>query len=203
MGLPRELQADNQSIISSSFFNALCNLAGIEQAKSVMYRPKCNGSPERAVQSTVYTLRQYLLSRKMSWLEALPLALWGLTDLLRAVAPYSPDRLVFGRDPIGVGDLPPVVDSEGCEEATHFLRGWLRRGNWYKKTWRQYTKNSWTSSQRNTLPVFSLPVTGYGSRTEVKNEKSSVEHCRDPLRSLTGSLTPFTRLTIIWRSRTH
>ena len=24
---------------------------------------------------------------------------------------------MFGRDPIGVGDLPPVVDSEGCEDA--------------------------------------------------------------------------------------
>ena len=27
MGLPREIQGDNQSIISSTFFNALCNLA--------------------------------------------------------------------------------------------------------------------------------------------------------------------------------
>ena len=31
MGLPREIQADNQSIISSTFFNALCNLAGIRR----------------------------------------------------------------------------------------------------------------------------------------------------------------------------
>ena len=58
----------------------------------------------------------------MSWLEALPLALWGLNDLPRAVVPYSPHRLVFGRDPIGVGDVPPVVDSEGCEDATQFFK---------------------------------------------------------------------------------
>ena len=57
----------------------------------------------------------------MSWLEAFPLALWGLNDLLGAVAPYLPLRLVFVRDPIGVGDLPPVVDSEGCEDATQFF----------------------------------------------------------------------------------
>ena len=37
MGLPREIQDDNQSIISSTFFNALCNLAGNEQAKSLIY----------------------------------------------------------------------------------------------------------------------------------------------------------------------
>ena len=36
MGLPREIPADNQSISSSTFFNALCNLAGIEQS-SLLY----------------------------------------------------------------------------------------------------------------------------------------------------------------------
>ena len=36
------------------------------------------------------------------------------------MAPYSLHRLVFGCDPIGVGNLPPVVDSEGCEDATQF-----------------------------------------------------------------------------------
>ena len=120
--LPREIQADNQSIISSTFFNALCNLVNIEHATSITYRPKSNGRAETAVQSTGNTLRQYLLSRKMSWLEALTLVLWGLHDLPGAVAPYSPHRLVFGRHPIGVGDLHPVVDSEGCEDATQLFK---------------------------------------------------------------------------------
>ena len=121
MGLRREIQADNRSIISSTFSNALCNLAGIEQANYIIYRPRSNGRAERAVQSTTNTLRQYLLGRNVSWLEALPLALLGLNDLPGAVAPYSPHRLVFGRDAIGVDDLPLVVDSEGCEEATQFF----------------------------------------------------------------------------------
>ena len=122
MGLPRETKGDNQSIISSTFYNALCNQAGIQHAKSIIYRRKSNGRAERAMQSTINILRQYLLSRKVSWLEALPVALWGLNNLLGAVAPYSPHRLVFGRDPIGVGDLPPVVDSEGCEDATESFK---------------------------------------------------------------------------------
>ena len=122
MGLPREIQADNQSIISSTFFNALCNLAGIEQAKSIIYRPTSNGRAERAVQSTINTLRQYLLSRQVSLPEALPLALWGVNDLPGAVAPYSPHRLVFGCDPTGVADLPPVVDRQGCVDANKFFK---------------------------------------------------------------------------------
>ena len=72
----------------------------LPQAKSIIYGPKCNGRAERAVQSIINTLRQYLLSRKVSWLEALPLSLWGFNDLPGAVAPYSPLRLAFGHDPI-------------------------------------------------------------------------------------------------------
>ena len=122
MGLPREIQGNNQSIISSTFFNALCNIAGIEQAKSILHRPESNGSAGRAVQSTINTLRPYLLSRRVSWLAALQLVLWGSNDLPGAVAPYSPHRQVFGRDSIGVDDLPPVVDIEGYEDATQFLK---------------------------------------------------------------------------------
>ena len=83
------------------------------------------------MQSTINTLRQYLLSRKVNWLEALLLALWGLNDLPGAVAPYSPQRLVFGRDPIGVGDLPPVDFKVGnARMPPNLLRGWLGKGSW-------------------------------------------------------------------------
>ena len=122
MGLSREIQADNQSSISSTFFNALCNPAGIEQAKPIIYRRKSNCRAERAVQSTINTVRQYLLSRKVSCLEAFPLALWGLNDFSGAVAPYSPHWLPFGRDPIEVGNLLPVVDSERREDATKLFK---------------------------------------------------------------------------------
>ena len=88
------------------------------------------------MQSTINTLRQYLLSRKVSWLNALPLPLWALNDIPGAVAPYSPHRQVFGRDPIGVGDLPPVVDSEGCGKGI----GTRKAGGNTQKTVRQVPK---------------------------------------------------------------
>ena len=58
----------------------------------------------------------------MSWLEALLLAPWGLNVIPGAVAPYSSHQLVFGRDPMGVGNLLQSVGSEGCEDATQFLK---------------------------------------------------------------------------------
>ena len=45
-----------------------------------------------------------------------------LNDLPGVVAPYSPHRLVFGRDLIGLGDNPAFVPSDGCMDAISFFQ---------------------------------------------------------------------------------
>ena len=54
-------------------------------------------------------------------MHALPLALWSLNDLPGVVSPYSPHRLVFGRDPVGFGDCPPYEVEEGHKDALEFF----------------------------------------------------------------------------------
>ena len=120
--MPREIHSDNWSIISSEFFDALCGLAGITQDKSIVYRPQSNGRAERVVQSIINALRLYLVFRKTDWIYALPFALWGLNDLPGPIAPYSPHQLVFGRDPIGFGEVPPLTVDTGVEDATEYFR---------------------------------------------------------------------------------
>ena len=120
-GIPREIHSDNQSIISSEFFDALSCLAGITQAKSIVYRPQSNGRAERAVQSIINALQLYLVFRTLDWIYALQFALWGLNDLPGPIAPYSPHRLVFGRDPIGLGAVPPLTVDTGVEDATEYF----------------------------------------------------------------------------------
>ena len=126
MGMPRSIYSDNQSIISNDFISTLCELAGAEYHKTVPYRPQSHGRAERAVQSVICSLRQFLEQRGKgkhnNWVTSLLLALWGLNDLPGVVHPYSPHRLVFGREPIGWGDCPPYVDEEGCEDAGAFSR---------------------------------------------------------------------------------
>ena len=116
--MSREIYSDNQSIISSEFFDALCGLAGVTQAKSIVYRPQSNGCAERAVQSIRNALRLYLVFNKLDQVYALPLALWCLNDLLGPIARYSPHRQVFGRDSIGFGEVPPLTVDNGVEDAT-------------------------------------------------------------------------------------
>ena len=49
------------------------------------------------------------------------MALRGLNDLPGAIPPYSPHRLLYGRDPIECGDMPPIVDENRCEDALAFF----------------------------------------------------------------------------------
>ena len=62
---------------------------------------------------------------KLNKAHVLPFGLWGLNDLPGEVAPYSPHRLVFGRDPIAFASIPPpppTVDDTGVEVATEDFR---------------------------------------------------------------------------------
>ena len=85
MGMPQSIYSDNQSMISNDFISTLCELAGAEYHKTVPYRPQSNGRAERAVQSGICSLPQFLGQRGKgmhnNWVTSLPLALWGLNDL--------------------------------------------------------------------------------------------------------------------------
>ena len=93
-GLPKEFICDNASIINFEFLKDLFAMCGVEQHSSVAYRPQSSGRAERAVQSIVNSLRQYLEQRggssKQSWVESLPLVLWALNDSPGAVSGLSP-----------------------------------------------------------------------------------------------------------------
>ena len=125
LGLPKEFICDNASIINSEFLKDLFAMSGVEQHSSVAYQAQSKGRAERAVQSIVNSLRQYLEQRggssKHSWVESLPLALWALNDLPGAVSGYSPHRLIFRSDPVGWGDCLPVSLQDGAGDAGQFF----------------------------------------------------------------------------------
>ena len=114
--------SDNDSVITSDFFHSLCQKMGIETHRGVIYRPSSNERAENAVKAVVNSLRLYLEQRKALWVNALPLAVWAVNDLPGIHSPYSPHRLVFGRDPIGFVDCPLVQDDCAEDALTFFSR---------------------------------------------------------------------------------
>jgi transposase InsO family protein len=118
MGLPNEIVSDQDHLISSRFFTTLCSLVGVEQHFSIIYRPKGNGRAEAAVKAIVNMLRLALADCRTTWLQALPWAVFQANNLPGIILPFSPHRIVFGRDPPAIGDIPssqPSRVSVSCE----------------------------------------------------------------------------------------
>ena len=111
-GVPNEILTDNDHLICSQFFSTLVDLLGIEQHVAIVYRPKGNGRAEAAVKSVVNILRRTLEGERKNWVQVLPWALFQLNDLPGFIAPHSPHKIVFGRDPVAIGDIPSQTKFE-------------------------------------------------------------------------------------------
>ena len=125
MGLPKDITADDAGIINGKFWDTLFTLSGVEQCKTEIYRHSSNGRAERAVQTVTNTLRNFLepSGREGStWPQLLPQVLWGLNDLPGVISIFSPHSLLYGREPVGFGDVAPLVDEcDGAEDAERFF----------------------------------------------------------------------------------
>ena len=86
--------------------NTLCALSGVTQHTSIVYRPRRNGRAETVVRLVIDMLRRALVEMPSSWPQALPWALWQLNELPGVDGQHSPHAIVFGREPIGLGDAP-------------------------------------------------------------------------------------------------
>ena len=81
MGIPYEIVSDDQNLITSKLFRTLCQLSGIMQKQSILYRPRGNGRAEAAVHSIVDMLRRTLQGQYKQWIYALPWVTFMINDL--------------------------------------------------------------------------------------------------------------------------
>ena len=124
-GLPHEIMNDCDHLINSKFMTTLCALSGVTQHTSIVYRPRGNGRAETAVRLVIDMLRRALVDMSTAWPKALPWALWQLNELPGVDGSHSPHTIVFGREPIGLGDAPAfrlVRSSEGSKNCLYMCR---------------------------------------------------------------------------------
>ena len=122
MGLPQEIFSNQDHLVTAEFFKELCSLSGIAMKQSTIKRPQSNGRAERAVQVVVESLRQWLLkTSSKNCAQLLPLAIWASNEIPGPISGYSPHYLVFGRNPVGFGDWPPVVPKCESRDAVGLL----------------------------------------------------------------------------------
>ena len=197
-GVPNEILRDDAKYSNNKFLTTLCNLAGISTHESVIYDHKTNGRAERAVKSVVETLRVYLQETNTpnsQWYWKLPMALWGLNDLRGAIAPYSPHCLLFGRGPIGFGNMLPIVEENGCEDALDlFLRLGREREEFQQKLTAIHEKHETEFRKTHSEKFWEV-----GDRVWVRNLPKSKDRHFDKLARICSG--PYEILEIIGRGR--
>ena len=103
----------------------MCALSGIEQHQSVIYHPSSNGRAEAAVKAVAMALRKFLSQRSGKWVQALPLAVWGLNDLPGLIAPYPPHRIILGGIQWALGMCRRSCWGMGRKTPFNVFSGWL------------------------------------------------------------------------------
>jgi len=178
MGIPNEIISDQDHLISSKFFSTLCGLLGIEQHFSIIYRPKGNGRAEAAVRTIVQMLRLALADKGKTWIQALPWALFQQNSLPGIVLPHSPHKIVFGREPPGVGDIPscrPQSVSVSCEE-------WFDKIDSFRKSVQEKVTQIHDRLRSTFMKDFSSSVYEPGDKVWVRNSTQRTDSTKlDPL----------------------
>jgi hypothetical protein len=104
-GLPSEILSDNDVRLTSAFFKTLCALAGVEQQTATAYHPQSNGRAENAVKAVVNICKRTLLELGRDWVDNFPTCTFLMNSLPGVTSEFSPQQIVFGRDPPYFGDV--------------------------------------------------------------------------------------------------
>lgn len=125
MGLPNEIYTASDIPLANNFFQTVCALSGVDRALCTQYRPNSNGRAERAVKSLVEALRKTLAEDEYTrtWPEVLPLAVYTINTLPGVFNTLSPWEIVFGRPPIGLGDIPSI----DTDHLSYKAEAWTKR----------------------------------------------------------------------------
>ena len=178
MGLPNEVVSDQDHLISSRFFTSLCEMVGIEQHFSIIYRPKGNGRAEAAVRAIVGVLRLALADYHQNWLQALPWAVFQQNSLPGIILPHSPHKIVFGRDPPALGDVPsekPTRVNVSCEE-------WFSQVDALRKDVQNRIIGLHERARQRHMKDYNNPTFEPGDKVWVRNSKNRMDSNKlDPL----------------------
>jgi hypothetical protein len=177
-GIPNEIVSDQDHLISSKFFTTLCRLVGIEQHFSIIYRPKGNGRAEAAVKAVVTVLRLALADNQKNWLTALPWAVFQANSLPGLALPHSPHKIVFGRDPPALGEVPaqqPPRGSISCEE-------WFRQTETLRQNVQATVIKLHDRARKRFMQDHGSPTFQPGDKVWVRNSKDRTDSTKlDPL----------------------
>lgn len=102
-GMPSNIVSDRDTLFTSTFWQRLHQLTGVELRMSTSFHPQTDGATERANRTITQMLRQIVLPNQQDWALKLPAIEFALNSACSKTTKYPPFILNYGRLP------PPLI----------------------------------------------------------------------------------------------
>ena len=140
-GLPRSIQTDRNSKVTSAFWQDLCDILDIKVRSTAAYHPQANGQAERTNQ-TVKQLLRTAHQQGQNWVSMIDIAEIAINSAPISHTRYSPFFHNYGFEPCVFPDIHNLASPINAKTELAQLFGERMRDQWKAaRKWLQHHKN--------------------------------------------------------------
>ena len=119
-GAPVKLLSDRGTQFTSNLNKEIFKLLNVKHLKTTAFYPACNGLTERLNQTIISMLSMYVSHNKKDWDLILPYVTFGYNSSVQSSTKFSPNELVFGRNPLLPTDINLGVRNESYQDVNAY-----------------------------------------------------------------------------------
>ncbi|GCC39157.1 hypothetical protein chiPu_0023364 [Chiloscyllium punctatum] len=113
-GFPKRVRSDNGTHFKNKDLQDVKAALGLKHAFGTVYHPQSQGKVERMNQSIKGEIGKVYAQTKLSWVDALPLALMSIRSSVNSITGFTPNELTTGQQFPGQGAGIQMLEGGGA-----------------------------------------------------------------------------------------